>query len=61
MAKVNHTKLRFIAAADPKIVTAAVEKLPFKIEIKGAPVLNGQIWYLWFTIQDEVTFKSLIL
>ena len=31
----------------------AVNQLPFKIEIKGAPVLNGKIWYLFFILPES--------
>ena len=59
--KLEFTKLRFIASKDPEKITQALERLPFKVEIKGAPVRKGPKWFLWFTIQDEVDFKNVIL
>jgi len=50
----NQTKLRYIASRDPKkIVKYVNELIPYKIEIKGSPVLNNKKWFLWFNLPDK--------
>ncbi len=46
------TQLRYISAKDPKIILAWVNHLPYKIEIKGAPIFAKGRWYLYFVMPD---------
>lgn len=54
---VSSTRLRFISAKAAADLSVAVSSLPFKVEIKGAPVFDGTKWFLWFIIPDEVDSK----
>lgn len=47
------TRLRYLKAKTEEEVSAAVTRLPFKVEIKGAPVWNGKRWVLWFVLPEE--------
>lgn len=51
---VDNTRLRFISSKDALKVVGYCNNLPYKIEIKGNPVLNGKTWFLWFIIPDEI-------
>lgn len=48
----DKTRLRFVYAKDPKGLVAFCEALPFKVEIKGNPVLQGKYWYLFFILPE---------
>lgn len=61
MTEGRSTKLRYIMAASPDEIVLAVERLPFKVEIKGQPLQIKKDWILFFTIQDNIEFKSLNL
>ena len=52
------THLRHIIASDAELLERTLESLPFKVEIKGGPILNEGDWWLWFTI-DESDKKAL--
>lgn len=49
----NHTALSYIKSKDIDLLLSYVWKLPYKIEIKGAPVLKGKSWYLFFVYGDS--------
>lgn len=51
---IESTRLRYIQAKTPLALTAAVSRLPFKVEIKGGPVRNGNKWIVFFVIPDYV-------
>ena len=46
------TKLRFVSSKDERLILAWVNRLPYKIEIKGAPIFARSRWYLYFVIPD---------
>jgi len=48
------TKLRYVCSKDPnKLINYTNKLLPYKIEIKGNPILNKGKWYLWFNLPDK--------
>ena len=55
---VKSTRLRFIVSKTASGLSDAVSLLPFKVEIKGAPVFSNKKWYLWFVIPDNEVFKN---
>jgi hypothetical protein len=55
------TRLRFIQADTPEDISQTVSALAFKVEIKGAPVLDGKRWVLWFVIPDEQEMMNITL
>ena len=57
MSEVKSTRLRFISARDQLTLTAAVERLPFKVEIKQI-VKDKNNWVIFFVIPDVVDFNS---
>lgn len=59
---VKSTRLRFVSSKDATKLVEFVDGLPFKIEIKGAPVLKQDTFYLFFVIPDsQETFNSINL
>ena len=55
------TRLKYIAAKNFDVLTRAVEALPFKVEIKGNPVLYGKKWVIYFVIPDWINWESVDL
>lgn len=51
---IDSTRLRCIRAKTADLLTAAVDALPFKVEIKGGPVRQGNGWIVFFVIPDHV-------
>ena len=52
------TRLRFVSSPSPEGLTAFLNNLPFKVEIKSiAP--NGNRWFCWFVLPDNITHKEL--
>lgn len=47
------THLKYMVSDDLDALTNAVEALPFRVEIKGAPVSKDDDWYLFFTIDEK--------
>jgi len=57
---INVTRLRYIIAASPEMLVAAVELLGYKVEIKGAPIPIKNGWILYFVLPENegVKFES---
>lgn len=57
------TRLRHISASTPIELENALDALPFKVEIKGGPILLKGRWIVFFVIPeiDGLNFKSLDL
>ncbi len=51
------TKLRYIKSKKEENLIQYVNTLPYKIEIKGAPLFVKNKWFLWFNLSDE-SFKE---
>ena len=49
----NSTRLRYLTSKDKDILSEAVESLPFKVEIKGAPILENKKWVIWFVLPED--------
>lgn len=47
----EQTKLRFISAKEPEMITAALMNLGFKVEIKSI-YYDGKKHICWFTVRD---------
>lgn len=58
--EIRSTRLRYISAKDPDLLSVAISSLPFKVEVKG-PVFDGKRWFIWFVIPDNVpdTFSNI--
>ena len=54
MAEVKQTRLRFISTKNAGDLVSFLERLPFKVEIKGGPVPMDGRWFLFFVIPDNV-------
>lgn len=52
MAEIHSTRLRFIRALSAEALCDAVSSLPFKVEIKGGPVLDGKRWVIFFVLPE---------
>lgn len=61
MTEQRSTRLRYIIASNPDDLIQAVERLLFKVEIKGSPIPYKKGWILWFTIQDNAEMQSINL
>ncbi len=53
MTNVKSTRLRYISSPDASGLEAAVQSLPFKIEIKSI-IAKGTNFYCWFVIPDNI-------
>lgn len=53
----KHTKLAYIKSKDIDKLLGFVWRLPYKIEVKGNPVINKNIWYLYFVYPDSVNLE----
>jgi hypothetical protein len=49
---IKSTRLRYISARKLNDLISYVNNLPFKIEIKGNPVLEGRLWVLFFILPE---------
>jgi len=58
MSKPIATRLRWSASKDADLLMSYVNKLPYRIEIKGTPVLKGAKWFLWFILPDDENLKE---
>lgn len=54
MSKPITTRLRFVSAASPERIVEYLDRLPYRVQIYGAPVWNGRRWFLWFVPPDNV-------
>lgn len=50
---VDSTRLRYISAGSAGLLSLAVSRLPFKVEIKQL-VEQENRWFAWFVIPDHV-------
>lgn len=57
----DSTRLSWLASKDIKKLCLAVQLLPFKIEIKGNPVKDGNLWYLFFIPPDHIKVESKVI
>jgi hypothetical protein len=58
---VGSTRLRFLGAKKPEVLSKAIESLPFKVEIKSIQFDNKN-WFCFFVIPDEAReFESKII
>jgi hypothetical protein len=57
------TRLRYIAAPEIAMLLTAVESLTFRVEVKGNPVRDGKLWFLFFVLPDDdrIRFNSIVL
>lgn len=55
--ELKSTRLRYMRASDLDVLMAAVEGLPFKVEIKGQPVKDGKKWVLFFVLPETPGIK----
>lgn len=53
----NSTRLRYISAKTAAALTAAVSALPWKVEIKGGPVVRGGRWFVFFVLPENPGIK----
>lgn len=51
MSKINSTRLRYLSSKDPELVTAAINNLPFKVELKSQVVLNKEL-FIFFVLPE---------
>ena len=49
---VKTTRLRYIAGNSLEAVYMAVDKLGFKVEVKGGPVVKDDRWFLSFVLPE---------
>ena len=54
---IETTRLRFIGAPSKEELERAINELPFKIELKGAPVLEKSGWVAWFVLPEKGSVK----
>lgn len=57
----DSTRLRFVSSKDIDNLLGWVNSLPYKIEIKGNPVLNKSKWFLFFVIPEDLELKEEVL
>lgn len=50
---IESTRLRYISAKAASDLSGAVDRLPFKVEMKEVVYSKGR-WYAWFVIPDNV-------
>lgn len=55
------TQLRYACSTDPQLLVSWVNSLPFKIEIKGNPLLKGNKFFLFFTLIDQLPSEKVQL
>ena len=49
-----YTRLRYIKAKDPDELTAFLGRLPYRVQMYGPPVKDGEQWVLWFVPPDNL-------
>jgi len=52
--QVNSTRLRFVSSKNAMKIVSYCNSLPYKIEIKGNPILDGRVFVLFFVIPDSI-------
>lgn len=58
MSEVFSTRLRAVRSKELDSLLAGINKLAFKVEIKGNPVRQKGKWYLFFVIPDHIEDKK---
>jgi hypothetical protein len=58
MGEIRSTRLRYIRSKNPSDLEQAIERLPFKIEIKSI-LFDGKKWTVWFNLPDNAEMQSL--
>jgi len=58
--EINSTRIRYISSKDVDEIIGFVNRLPFKIEIKGNPVLKGSKWFLFFILPENEGLKDYV-
>ena len=53
MSEIINTRIRYVASKDVDLLISYVNSLPYKIEIKGNPILKGKKWFLFFILPDN--------
>lgn len=48
---VETTRLRYISAKDPDLLSEALDLLPYKVELKTI-VKDDGLWFAWFVIPE---------
>lgn len=53
---IESTQLRSLIAKDVETLELAINRLQFKVELKGSPSPHpdGDGWVVWFVIPDEI-------
>jgi len=54
MSKVLNTRLRWVRSKKLDELILWVNRLPYKVEIKGNPVKDGKKWVLFYIIPDDI-------
>lgn len=61
MSKIVHTQLRALQSKSLETLLFFVNTLPFKIEIKGQPILNNKKKYvLFFVIPENIGVEHVL-
>jgi len=50
---IDSTRLRAATSKDLESLLSWLNKLPFKVEIKGNPVFKDKKWYLFFVLPES--------
>lgn len=50
----KNTRLRYVFSKDPEALVEWLNAIPFKVEIKGNPVVVKNKFYLFFVLPDDV-------
>lgn len=58
--EIKSTRIRWVASKDKDLLMAWVSNLPYKIEIKGNPVLEGKKWVLFYILPESPALKEII-
>lgn len=53
-ANIKSTRLRYVSAKTAHEVSQIIDRLPFKVEIKGGPVFAQKRWFIFFVIPEIV-------
>ena len=54
----HNTRLRYVASKDVNRIVEYVNRLPYRVEIKGCPVFSNKKWTLFFILPDDTTLKE---
>lgn len=54
------TQLRYVSSKDVDKLIIWVNKLPYKIEIKGQPILKNNKFYLFYVLPENQLAKEIL-